>query len=322
MILTITLNPLLERRLVFKQITPGTSNRAEKEFFTAGGKGINVSRQLNYLGIKNSAITFLGGNNGKILRGILAAEKIDCTFVTAKSETRYAALVFDESNQKLTTYFGINSEVSESEVEDFNGRLEKAIQNCSIVILSGSSPSENAGRIFFNALKLAEKHDKISILDTYGRHLKECIELAPTIIHNNISELESSLGENFSTEESKTGLLNRLYNKGVRMAFITDGPKEIYASKFNFHYKVKLPSIVEKDSCGSGDSFTAGIAYGLENSLVYEDFLKTAAALGAANASSFLTSSVTPEQMNLFYDKIEVLPIGKKMKLIDDRPTI
>lgn len=322
MILTITLNPLLERRLIYKQITAGSANQAQKELYTAGGKGINVSRQLNILGIDNNAITFVGGGNGKIFRSILAGEKIDTTYVSAKSETREAVLTFNESSQQLTTYFGMNSAITESEAADFKSRLEKAIQNCSIVILSGSSPCETADSIFPYAIELANKHDKISILDTYGRHLKECIEKSPTVIHNNIRELENSLGSVLTAEEAKIEMLDYLYKKGIRMAFLTDGPSHTYTSKFNFHYKVNVPSIEEKDPCGSGDSFTAGIAYGLENALVYDDFLKTASALGVANAASFKTSAVTPEEMKLYYDKIEVLPVGKKMKLIDDRPTI
>lgn len=322
MVLTITLNPLLERRLFYKRISAGGVNRAENEFFTAGGKGINVSRQLNILGIKNSAITFLGGVNGKILRSLLAGEKIDTNYISIKSETRQAALTFDENNEQLTTYFGLNSVISESEAFEFKSRLDKAIQNCSMVILSGSSSSAASDSIFPYAISLANKYDRISILDTYGQHLQDCIDQSPTVIHNNIKELENSLNLELSTEEAKIQFMEHLYKKGIRMSFLTNGPDNIYASKFDFHYKINVPSIKEKDSCGCGDSFTAGIAYGLENSLVFEDFLKIAAALGVANAASFQTSSVTHDQIELYYNKIEVLPVGKKMKLIDDRPTI
>lgn len=322
MVLTLTLNPLLERRLVYNKIVPGSSNRAEKEYYTAGGKGINVSRQLNFLEIKNGAMTFIGGNNGKILRSILAEEKIETNFVSSKSETRQAVLTFDESTQQLTTYFGLNSPVTENEAEDFKSRLDKAIQNCSMVILSGSSPCKETDSIFPYAISLANKHDKTSILDTYGNHLKDCIEQGPTVLHNNMRELEESLGTGLANEEAKFEMLDHLYRKGIRMSFLTDGASPAYCSKFDFHYKVNMPAVQEKDACGSGDSFTAGIAYGLENALVYDEFLRTAAALGAANAASYETSSVTLEQMKLYYDTIEVLPVGKKMKLIDDRPTI
>ena len=322
MILTITLNPLLERRLIYRQIKAGTTNRAEKDFFTAGGKGINVSRQLNLLNTPNGAMTFIGGGNGKILRALLAEERIDCTFVSTKSETRQAALTFDEESQQLTTYFGLNPVITQGEADDFKNRLEKAIQNCSMVVLSGSSPSESTDSIFPYAISLANKHGKLSILDTYGGHLKACIDQSPAIIHNNMKELETSFDTDLSTESVKIEMMNFLYKKGIRMSFLTGGPSSTYASKFDFHYKVNFPRIEEKDPCGSGDSFTAGIAYGLENALVFDDFLKTATALGAANAASFNTSSVTFEQMKSYYDKIEILPVGKKMKLIDDRPTI
>lgn len=322
MVLTITLNPLLERRLIFKEINAGAINRAEKEFFTAGGKGINVNRQLNLLGIQNCAITFIGGNNGKILKNILAEEKIDCTYCPMKNETRRAALAFDEKAQQITTFFGVNPEVTEKESEEFKNKLDKAIQNCSIVVLSGSSPSETTDGIFPYTLSLANKHDKISILDTYGRHLKNCIEQSPTVIHNNMDELQNSLEIDLSTETAKIEIMQYLYKNGIRMSFLTDGKLPSYASKFDFHFKAVSPKIIEKDPCGSGDSFIAGIVFGLENSLVFEDFLKIASALGTANAASFETSNVTLEQMRYYYDKIEILPIGKKMKLIDDSPTI
>lgn len=322
MVLTITLNPLLERRLVYEKIQAGTVNRPVNEYFTAGGKGINVSRQLGRLGIKNSAMTFLGGGNGKILRSLLTEEKIDATFVSTKGETRHASLCMDKSREVLTTYFGMNTHVSEAEAEDMKARLEKAITNCSIVILSGSSPCPETDSIFPAAIELANKHDKISILDTYGNHLKACIDAGPTVIHNNAKELSSSLGIDLSGEEEKLKLLKELYGKGVRMAYITDGASPVYASKFDFHYKALVPPVEEKDPCGSGDSFTAGIAYGLEESLIFDHSLMTACALGSANASSWETSSVTIEQMKKFYDKVEILPIGKKMKIIDDRPTI
>jgi len=322
MVLTITLNPLLERRLIFKNIRIGAVNRAEKDFFTAGGKGINVSRQLNLLGIHNSALTFIGGHNGKILRNLIALENIDVTFCSIKNESRQAALTFDESSQKLSTFFGADSIVTESEASDFKNKLDKAIQNCSTVILSGSSPSETTDDIFPHAVSLANKYDKISILDTYGRHLKNCIEQSPTIIHNNFEELQNSFETDLSAEESKIEMMKFLYKKGIRMAFLTNGALPAYASKFDFHYKVLTPEIIEKDPCGSGDSFVAGIAYGLENSLVFDDFLKIATALGTANAASFEISKVSLEQMKYYYDNVEILPLGKKMKLIDDSPTI
>jgi tagatose 6-phosphate kinase len=320
MILTITLNPLLERRLFFDSIEIGKPNRSLKEIYYAGGKGINVSRQLNCLGIKNTAFTFLGGNNGKLLRHAITQDKIDFMVASTKEETRSADIIIEEKHKRVTTFFGLNSNISLEEASDFKSKLEKMIQNCSIVVLSGSSPCVTTNDIFPYAIELANKHDKISILDTYGDHLKTCIAAEPTAIHNNVEELEKSYGISLKEEKDKLAFLDELYSQNIKMAFITDGANPSYASKFNFHYKIVSPVVDLYDATGSGDAFVAGLTYGLENSLVFEDFVKTASALGAVNASKIETCNVTPEEIENVVNQVQVLPVGKKMKIIDDSP--
>lgn len=320
MILTVTLNPLLEKRFFFKAVELGKSHRSFKEELSAGGKGINISRQLNLLGMKNSAYTFLGGNNGKLLRSILAHEQIEYSSVSTRSETRSADLIIEENN-RVTTFFGINSEITKEESYHFKEKLEKMIQNCSIAVFSGSSPCKETDDIFPYAIELANKHDKISILDTYGAHLSDCIDSLPTVVHNNVSEVEESLGISLKRETEKVDYLDHLYKKGIKLAFLTDGPNPFYASKYDFHYRIIPPYINEFDSTGSGDAFAAGLVYGLENSLVFEDFVKIAVALGAANASMLETCRVSKEIMDRYISGINIEPIGKRMKLIDDSPT-
>lgn len=320
MILTITPNPLLERRLTFNSVSIGAVNRSSSETFYAGGKGINVSRQLNLLGIKNHALTFLGGNNGKLLRKALESEAIDFNAVTTKDETRYAAVTIDKSTNRMTSYFSPNSNIADTEVDEFIQKMNKAIQNCSIVLISGSAPNIAAQKIFTEGIKLAGKYDKISFIDTYGEHLKECIEHAPFALHNNIKEIENSLGVDLSSGEKVHEFLDLLYSKGIKMSFITDGENDIRSSKFDFHYKTKPPKVNAINSLGSGDAFTAGILYGLEKSLVYEDFLKLAAALGSLNTEQFDAANIKLNNAEKICDEIQVLPVGKKMKLIDDSP--
>lgn len=319
MVLTITLNPLLERRLFFESIQLGGSNRCSKEIFYAGGKGINVSRQLNFLNVKNSAFTFLGGGNGKILRHCLTLDKIDFSVVSSKSDTRMADLII-EKEHGVTTFFGSNSAITADEASEMKSKIEKMIQNCSIVVFSGSSPSSNTDDIFPFGIELANKHDKISVLDTYGTHLQKCLEAGPTVVHNNVSEVEKSLGIPLKNEEDKMLFLNDLYSKKIRLAFLTDGANPSYAAKFDFHYKIESPVIETVDATGSGDAFVAGIVYGLENSLVFDEFVKVAAALGCANARKLETCNISFDELNGFINDVKLYPVGKKMKLIDDTP--
>ncbi len=322
MILTVTLNPLLERRLIFNRISIGKVNRSPKEIFYAGGKGINISRQLNILGVKNSALTFIGGNNGKNFRKVLEREGTNAVFVNMKSEMRWAALAIEEEEKRITSFFSPNPEISGKEVSEFAARLERMIPNCSIVVFAGSSPNPNTDDLIAYGVRIANKEDKISIVDTYGNALKLALKEAPTVLHNNVEELKRTLGVSLKDEKEKRDFLSELYSKGIKMAFLTNGSKLGYASKFDFHYKLKSPKIKEIDPTGSGDAFVAGVSSGLENGITFNDFTRKAIALGAANARSFETCNVTEKEYISLLTEAEVVEVGKKMKLINDSPTI
>lgn len=316
MILTITLNPLLEKRLFYHQIKIGTENRASNEKYTAGGKGINVSRQLNFLKINNMAVTLLGGNNGKMVKGILADENINFSFIQTKSETRSASLIIEEEPYRVTTFFGQNSIITEAEVQEFKQRLKKMIENCEIVVFSGSSPCAETDSIFPYGIEIANEYDKISICDTYGSHLKDCLEKGPTIIHNNFSEITSSLKVKLDSESEIIELLQNFYKKGIKQSFLTNGAENVYSSNFDFIFKADCPKIKEIDATGSGDAFTAGLAYGIHNSLTYEEKLVNAICLGAANAVKPEICNITYDELNNFKDSVKIDTIGKKINLL------
>ncbi|HEX2868235.1 MAG TPA: PfkB family carbohydrate kinase [Ignavibacteriales bacterium] len=320
MILTVTLNPLLERRLVFREVEPGKNNRAQNEFFTAGGKGINVSRQLKCLKTESLAFTFLGGNNGKILRGLLGSENMNFTAVQTKSETRTASLVMEEGKGRLTTFFGLNSEVTQAEADEFKTKMKKMIENSEIVVFSGSSPSPVTDEIFPYGIELAHEFDKISILDTYGRHLRHCIEKAPTVIHNNLSEIAESLNMELNSEEEILHFMQMLYEKGVKQVFLTNGAKPGYASNFGFLYKTVPAQIKEIDSTGSGDAFTAGVAYGLHSAMTFEETLSFAQGLGALNAASWDICKADPDQVPDVQKDVKISTLGKKINTLNIKP--
>ncbi|MCX6149190.1 MAG: PfkB family carbohydrate kinase [Ignavibacteriales bacterium] len=317
MILTITLNPLLERRLVFPAIQLGASQKAEKEFYTAGGKGINVSRELDLLSIKNLAFTFLGGNNGRIMKNLLAQEHINFTSIQTKNETREATLVIEENEIRITTFFGPNAQITNEEVDEFKIKLKKMIENCEIVVFSGSSPCEKTDSIFPFGIEAANEFDKISICDTYGKHLQNCIEKSPTIIHNNLQEIKSSLNIRLSEEKEILEYLQNLYNKNIKQVYLTNGSSPVYASNFDFNFKAETPIINEVDSTGSGDAFVAGIIYGTHQSLTFEETLKTAISLGTINAARWDVCNIKLEDVALLKDEIKIETIGKKMRIED-----
>jgi 1-phosphofructokinase family hexose kinase len=320
MILTVTINPLLERRYYYQSLELSSVNRNGKLIIKAGGKGINVNRQLNKMGIKNIALLFAGGANGKLLRETLRAEKILFSEIITKNGTRDAAIVIDQSAEKIYSFFGTDTLISSSEAREFISKLEKAIAACEIVVFSGSSPCKEADSIFVEGINIVNKLDKISVCDTHGRHLQDCFDSSPTILHNNVDEIKSSLGLSLKSETDHFDFLDFLYEKGIKQAFITNSGNPFYASNFDFHYKAVPPKIGTIDSTGSGDAFVAGIVYGWHNKLSFKQQLRFATALGAFNAKSFEVCDVEISDANSLAEKIQLEAVGKRFKKIDDSP--
>lgn len=320
MILTITLNPLLERRYYYSAVDLSSLNRNGTVFLKAGGKGININRQLNKFSIQNIALLFTGGNNGKLIRESLHKERIIFSEISTKNETREAAIIIDRSAKRIYSFFRSDAEVSSAEVDSFILKMEKMISTCELVVFAGSSPCREMDVIFPEGIGMANKMDKISICDTYGNHLEKCLDASPTIIHNNVDEIKSSLGSLLNNENDHLSLLSSLYNKGIKQAFITDAEKPFYASNFDFHYKITLPKIDTIDSTGSGDAFTAGIIYGWHNKLNFEQQLRFASALGSCNAKSFEVCDVEIEITQSLIEQIKISSVGKKIKEINDLP--
>lgn len=319
MILIITLNPLLEKRLSFKKVIHGTVNRNSVHSIKPGGKGINVSRQLKQLGLSSYNIIFSGGNNGKVYRDILRKENFEFSFIQTKSETRFASVIIEKEENIITSYFSEDPAITEKESDEFINRLDKMIANCELVVFSGSSLN-GAENIIPAGIEIANKYDKVSVCDTYGNNLDNCLNSSPTIIHNNFDETANSLKTSLNNQQEIISCLDYLYNKGIKRSYLTNGGNPFYASNFDYHYKVYPPEVKAIDSTGSGDSFVAGIIYGWHHNLVFENSLKFATALASINSTSFEVSNVNFEAAKSLSDSVDIESVGKKIKIIDDSP--
>lgn len=318
MILTVTLNPVIEHRLHFKKVIHGEANRSERLVYYAGGKGINVSRQLNMLSIQNLAFTFLGGDHGRRLRAALTNEKINFTAIPTKPETRFGSVVIEHETGVVTHYFGEAPSISEGEAAEFEAKLEKMMQNCEYVVFSGSSPSPACDDIFAYGLDLASKYDKTSILDTYGKSLENAITHEPTVLHLNRKEAAAWLGRPVTNEEEIIAALNKFRDLGVKISVITDGDAPVYVNHFGFIYRVIPPKVGKIDETGSGDAFVAGLVYGLYRDEILTDTLKYAAAFGAANAAMTEVCEVSLEKAGEYFNLVEVETVGKKLNLMNE----
>ena len=81
MIYTLTFNPALDYKVRLENFFEGKLNRAEYEALFVGGKGINVSLMLKHLGADSTALGFIAGEAGELIRSMTESSGVQTDFI-------------------------------------------------------------------------------------------------------------------------------------------------------------------------------------------------------------------------------------------------
>ena len=141
MILTVTLNPSIDKLYLMDSIRPETVMRVREVHNTAGGKGLNVSRTAAGLGEPVTAIGFTGGFNGQYLESLLARQHIRCAFTRVAGETRSCINCWDLSDNRSTEYLEPGEPVTGDDLRRFEDDFVRELPGADAVTISGSMPA-------------------------------------------------------------------------------------------------------------------------------------------------------------------------------------
>lgn len=313
MILIVTLNPCIDKTIYIEKNKLGRIIRAHKVKIIAGGKGNNVARVLKNLGVENISLNFLGGYYGKIIEECLKKDGIDYKPVWIKGSSRTVVTVL-ENNLRQTAFVEPGPEVSDTEKNNMISLFKKVIKekkdDIKMVILSGSIPSINCIDMYKVMIETAKKDNIRTILDSRGEALKAGIEAKPFLVKPNIQELGDMLDMKLLNGDFYDK--DKLVSCALKLESFADFIVLTMGSKGSIlRYGKKIywaipPKIKVINPVGSGDSFTAGFAYGLYKEHSILDCIKIATAAGAANASTWDAASCTREEIMKFIDKVKV----------------
>lgn len=281
MIYTITLNPALDRNIWIKKIKQDESNRIQKEERYAAGKGIDVSRVLTCLGVRNKALGFVGGFDGDEMEGRLINEGIICEFTKISGETR-TNIVINEIGKNSQTIFGApGPEIMPFELIGIIRQVEK-LENPKIVIISGSLPPGIHPEIYSKIMEIARNKGSKVILDTDGAALKTGIQVSPDVIKPNVHELGHLAGQELNSAKKIISTAQTLCDQGTSIVMVSLGARGILLVGEKERYLAVPPQVKVVNTIGAGDSAIAGFVFGTETGKSIQDALICAVAAGTA----------------------------------------
>ena len=315
MILITTLNPCIDKTIYIKKNLLGKIIKAQTVKSIAGGKGNNVARVLNNLGVKNISLNFLGGYYGEIIRELLDKDKINYEFVKIKESSRSVITVL-EDDLRQTAYVETSPEVSTFEKNEmlnlFENKIIKNKNEIKLIIISGSAPSGDCADIYKKMIRIAKDNGIKTILDASGRAFKSGIGEEPFMIKPNLSELEDILDKKYgfaSNNEKELLPLFKELSKKIEIIILTLGKNGAIAFINNKVFKVTPPEIETVNPVGSGDAFIAGFAYGFYHDMPYAECLRIGTAAGAANAAMWDACFCSKDQVFNLIDKVTMREI-------------
>ncbi len=140
MIVTVTLNPAVDKTGVVEAFSPGAVNRMQSVRMDPGGKGINVSKTLSMFGEQSRAVGILGGNTGAWIEETLMSAGIATDFVMVEHPTRTNLKLFDRAGGATTDINEPGGTVTEETLNCVKERLIAWLKKDDIVVFSGSLP--------------------------------------------------------------------------------------------------------------------------------------------------------------------------------------
>lgn len=306
MILTVTLNAAIDKRYVVEEFHPGCVNRVKECSYSAGGKGLNVSRVAAIAGEKVTATGFVGGHAGNYITQALEGQKIKSDFVHINGESRSCINIYDESNHTQTEFLEPGVFVTDADKEEMLKKFLQLIDSCSVVAISGSVPKGVDSSLYKDMIQLARQHGRKVILDTSGTLLKESLEAVPTMIKPNMDEIRMLTGRELNSQEDLVEAALQIRRSGIEVVVISCGSDGSLIACEEGVYRASVPRVDAVNTVGCGDSMIAGFAAGFSRGLSMVDTIKLASAISAANAMRMETGFFIPKDMQELLPKIKV----------------
>ena len=309
MILTVTANPLIDRTLVVNSLQPGKILRATHVSEIVGGKGINVARIVKVLGEDVHAISFVGGYYGGWLQDILELDNIPNTLIRTLSPTRFQVSILDNTSKTHTDIIDPGSYVSTNEIQTMIYESENLIMRTPAIkwlVLSGSTPQGKVSNLYYDLIKLANKYNVKTVLDSYGEFFKMALKAKPYIVKQNKQEAETLLRKPINSKVKILDYIKKMWDIGIALPILTMGKDGAIAGYQNKIWEIKPPKVKIVNATGSGDAFIGTLVVKLSQGKSMEESLCWATAAGAANATVWIPCGCTQSQIRQILPKVKI----------------
>jgi 1-phosphofructokinase len=192
-ILTVTLNPSLDRTYLLGPLRLGEVNRAGADTVEASGKGVNVSWALHRAGVPTRALLPLGGTEGDHVRTLLDAGGLPYEAVPVAVPTR-TNVTLVEAAGRTTKVNSPGRPLADAEYHRLAGAIGRLAGGAAWTVFSGTLPPDADPATLPRLIAAARDVGARIAVDASGAALEAAVDSRPDLLAPNAAELAALTG--------------------------------------------------------------------------------------------------------------------------------
>lgn len=306
MIVTLTMNPAIDKSTSVDSLLPEKKLRCGKVIIEAGGGGINVSKGLKKLGEDSLCIFPGGGSNSSMLQGYLKELGIRTFIIPIAGETRESLHVTEERTNAQYRFILPGPELSAKESEQCLKVLTELRPAPEYLIASGSLP-QGVPDDFFKRIAISCKEMNTRfILDTSGKPLELAAEEGVFLLKPNLHELCTLAGkEHLEMNEVDDAAIEMIKKNKAEVLLVSMGPSGALLVTKDGYEHIPAPTVKKNTTVGAGDSMVAGMLYKLSQGKSLREMARYGVACGTAATMTSGTKLFNVSDANRLFEWIE-----------------
>jgi 6-phosphofructokinase 2 len=280
-IITLTINPSLDKSTHFKGLVPEQKIRCDKPRYDAGGGGINVSKAISKLGGTSLCVFTSGGSSGEMLEELISLTGIESQAIKTKSWTRENFIAMDNATQSQYRFGFPGNELSENEIETLFTSVKEF--QTDYLVISGSLNEGLPTNFYSKIAEIAKAAGIKVIVDTSGEALRKVLETGVYLVKPNIGELAKLIGvERLELPEVEQAAKTLIEKGSAEIVVVSLGAEgAILVSKDSAEF-VKAPIVEKKSTVGAGDSMVGGMVWALSQNKTLKEVIQIGVCCGTA----------------------------------------
>lgn len=305
-ILTLTLNPALDVSTAIDRVEPVHKMRCGEPAQHPGGGGINVARVLHRLGADVTAIYPAGGATGAALTRLLQAEGVPAQVVPIAGETRESFSVHEASSGQDWRFVLPGPTLADAELAACRQALLAQVSGA-WVVTSGGLPPGVSDDTYADLARTVRALGARFVIDANGPALAQALAAGVDVFKPSLRELRQLTGQPLFDEASQVAAARALIDAGqVGLVAVSLGESGAMVVTADGAWRAQALSVPVASTIGAGDSFVAGLVWGLAQGQAPERAFALALATSAAAVMSAGTALADPTEVARLLPQVRV----------------